>query len=163
MIIILVGVSGSGKSTVGRLLAERLAWEFHDGDDLHPEENVRKMATGTPLTDDDRWPWLERIGEMMQECDDAGRNAVIACSALRTAYRDYLLRHSPAVDLVFLRGQRDTILERMQRRSDHFMPADLLDSQFDALEEPQHAVIADAAKSPEEIVEHIVQELSLPG
>ena len=163
MIIILMGVSGSGKSTVGRLLAERLAWEFHDGDDLHPEENVRKMAAGTPLTDDDRRPWLERIGETMQECDAAGRNAVVACSALREAYRDYLLRQSPVVDLVFLQGRRDTILERMEKRSDHFMPADLLDSQFEALEEPRHAVVADVAKSPEEIVEHIVQQLSPPG
>jgi gluconokinase len=161
MIIILMGVSGSGKSTVGRLLAERLDWEFHDGDDLHPEENVRKMASGTALTEDDRWPWLERIGQVMHECDDAGRNAILACSALRSTYRDYLLRLSPAVDLVFLRGDRDTILERMRKRSDHFMPADLLDSQFEALEAPQHAVIADVAKSPDEIVDDIMQELSL--
>jgi gluconokinase len=163
MIIILMGVSASGKSTVGRLLARRLGWEFHDGDDLHPDANVRKMASGTPLTDDDRWPWLARIVRVMKECDAAGRNAVIACSALRKTYRDYLRRHGTAVEFVFLRGERQVLRERIRERSDHFMPAALLDSQFDALEEPQQAVVVDVDKPPAEIVEDIVHRLSLPS
>ncbi len=159
MIIIVMGVSGSGKTTVGRLLAGRLGWDFHDGDDLHPLENVFKMASGVPLTDDDRRPWLETIGQVMRASDEAGREAVIACSALRKAYRDYLMVQSPVVRLVYLRGDRDTILARMKSRSDHFMPADLLDSQFEVLEEPKDAIVADISKSPEEIVELIVPQL----
>jgi len=163
MIIILMGVSGSGKSTVGRLLADRLGWAFHDGDDLHPAENVRKMAAGTPLTDHDRGPWLARIGGVMRECDKAGRHAVLACSALRAAYRDELTRYGAAVEFVFLRGERNVISERLGKRRDHFMPPDLLDSQFAAIEEPTEAVVVDVAQSPDAIVTDIMRELALPG
>lgn len=158
-----MGVSGAGKTTVGRLLAERLGWAFHDGDDLHPDANVRKMASGIPLTDDDRWPWLERIGSVMRRCDDAGRHAVVACSALRERYRVFLAGQSGDVAIVFLRGDRKTIRRRVEERDGHFMPPDLLDSQFDSLEEPRDAVVVDVAGSPEEIVGAIVSGLRLPA
>ncbi len=160
MIVIVMGVSGSGKSTVGKVLADRLGCAFHDGDDLHPAANVAKMASGLPLTDEDRWPWLERIGKIMRECEKTGQHAVIACSALRAIYREFLSRYSPDVRLVYLQGARDTILARLQHRIGHFMPADLLDSQLRTLEEPSDAVTVDVAKSPDEIVTEIVGALA---
>jgi gluconokinase len=120
------------------------------------------MASGVPLTDDDRWPWLERIGRAMQSCDESGRSAVIACSALRAAYRRYLLEQSQEVQFAFLKGSRESILARMRGRDDHFMPTDLLDSQFAALEEPEDAIVADIRKSPPEIVDEIVLALGFP-
>lgn len=163
MIIILMGVCGSGKTTVGRLLAERLGWAFHDGDDLHSEENVQKMTAGTPLTDQDREPWLASIGGVMRACHDAGDSAVVACSALRAAYRDTLRRYSAATEFVFLRGERAVLLERLRTRKDHFMPGDLLDSQLAALEAPRRAVVVDVNRPPDEIVTEIIRELSLTG
>ncbi len=159
MIIIVMGVSGSGKSTIGRQLADRLACDFVDGDDLHPAENVAKMAAGEPLDDDDRWPWLERIADLMRGYDGSGRNAVIACSALRRVYRDLLSDGSPDVRYVYLRGSPQTVLSRMNARADHFMPADLLDSQFEALEEPANAIVVDIEQSVGEIVDAVAERL----
>ncbi len=161
MIIIIMGVSGSGKSTVGRLLADRLRWPFHDGDELHPPKNVDKMASGQPLDDDDRWPWLERIGVIMRKCTDGNGSAVIACSALREDYRRFLREQSGSVKFVYLRGSLDTILRRMKARQNHFMPAGLLDSQFAALEEPQQAITVDIEQALDDIVASIVRRLSL--
>lgn len=136
-----MGVSGSGKTTVGKALAQKLGWRFVEGDDLHPPANVAKMHSGVPLTDADRWPWLDRIVAEMQRIEAAGDNAVIACSALKAAYRDRLARGGD-VRLVYLKGDAATIEPRMAHRR-HFMPASLLPSQFATLEEPSDAIVVD--------------------
>ncbi|MCM3779672.1 gluconokinase [Microbacterium hydrocarbonoxydans] len=131
-VLVLMGVAGTGKSTVAAMLAGRLGWTFEEGDDLHPEANVKKMASGDPLTDDDRWPWLDRIAEWIDERIAAGEPGIITCSALKRSYRDVLRRD--AVTFVHFVGDRELILERMLRRQGHFMPTTLLDSQFATLE-----------------------------
>ena len=134
MIVVVMGVCGSGKTSVGRLIAERKDWVFIEGDDLHPEANRRKMTAGTPLTDEDRWPWLDRIVGEMRRTDGEGRSAVVACSALRRTYRDRLRRGGADVRFLHLTGAPALIRVRMERRDGHFMPAGLLDSQLAALE-----------------------------
>ncbi len=134
--MILAGVSGSGKTTVGRLLADRLGWPFADGDSFHPAANVAKMTAGIPLTDDDRWPWLAAIGAWMDARIAAGGSGVVACSALKRRYRDVLRQGRPEVRLVFLDVSRDEDLARLRARSGHFFPARLMDSQFGDLEPP---------------------------
>jgi carbohydrate kinase (thermoresistant glucokinase family) len=137
MIIALVmGVSGSGKTTLGRALARELGAEFLEGDKFHPESNVAKMSRGEPLSDADRWPWLDRLADELASAKSAGRSVVLACSALKRSYRDRLRRGAPGLRLVFLKGDKALIHERMQARTRHFMPPGLLDSQFAALEEP---------------------------
>lgn len=131
-VLVLMGVAGTGKSTVAAMLAGRLGWTFEEGDDLHPEANVKKMASGDPLTDDDRWPWLDRIAEWIDDRVAAGEPGIITCSALKRSYRDVLRRD--AVTFVHFVGDRELILERMLRRQGHFMPTTLLDSQFATLE-----------------------------
>jgi gluconokinase len=166
-IVLVMGVSGSGKTTIGRLLAARLGVSFADGDDLHPPGNVAKMAAGHPLTDHDRWPWLTAIGQWMSEQATAGRGGVVACSALRLVYRDLLRRlvgPAATVRLVHLDPDRDALRDRMQRRDGHFMPAALLDSQLATLEPPGEGerpiVVRDAgARPPEAIVDEIVAAL----
>ncbi len=133
-VVVVMGVSGSGKTTVARALAEACGWDFGEGDDLHPRSNVEKMAAGLPLTDADRLPWLRSVRAWIDGRADAGRDAVIACSALRRSYRDVLRR--PEVVFVLLDGDRDTLLARMRARHGHFMPASLLDSQLATLEHP---------------------------
>ena len=129
-----------------------------------PAANVEKMSAGKPLDDDDRQPWIEAIGSVMRETDYAGNNTVIACSALRSTYRDFLARQSSTVRFVLLRGTRETLLKRMRSRSEHFMPADLLDSQLATLEEPDDAIVADIEESPENIVTFVVEALQAsPG
>jgi len=142
MIVLLMGVSGSGKTTTGQALAGALGWPFCDGDDLHPEANVAKMAAGQPLTDADRWPWIDRIGEAMGVILARGGNAVFACSALKRAYRQRLQR-SGDVRIVFMKGDAETIAARLAARAHRFMPASLLPSQFAALEEPEGALVVD--------------------
>jgi len=142
MIVLLKGVSGSGKTTTGQALADALGCPFCDGDDLHPEANVAKMAAGQPLTDADRWPWIDRIGEAMGVILAHGGNAVFACSALKRAYRQRLQRAGD-VRIVFMKGDAETIAARLAARAHRFMPASLLPSQFAALEEPEGALVVD--------------------
>jgi gluconokinase len=146
VIVLLMGVSGSGKTTTGQALAEALRWPFFDGDDLHPEANVAKMAAGQPLTDADRWPWIDRISEAMARNLERGENAVFACSALKKAHRDRLQRTGD-VRIVYMKGDAETIAERLAARAHRFMPASLLPSQFAALEEPEGALVVDIRES----------------
>ena len=162
--MILAGVSGSGKTTVGRLLAGRLDWPFADGDSFHPAANVAKMTAGIPLTDDDRWPWLAAIGAWMDGRIAAGGSGVMACSALKRRYREFLLEGRPEARLVFLEVGRDEDLARLRARHGHFFPARLLDSQFDDLEPPgpdEGALVLPARGSPDELVSAIISGLGL--
>jgi len=167
MILIVAGVSGSGKSTVGAMLADRLHWRFADGDDFHPAANIAKMRLGIPLTDSDRRPWLRAIAAWIDERIAQGESAVIACSALKRSYRDVLLGGRPEALLVFLAEDREVLARRLAARHGHFFPAVLLATQFDALEPPQpdeHAVtVAEGPDDrPGDIVAKII-ELLWPG
>lgn len=142
MTVLLMGVSGSGKSTVGPALAAELNWPFLDADTLHPQANVAKMASGIPLTDADRWPWFDRIVAEMRRYAAAGKNVVIACSALKQAYRDRLASGG-SLRVVYLKGDAETIAPRLAGRRGHFMPPSLLASQFVTLEEPDNAIVVD--------------------
>jgi gluconokinase len=135
--LIVMGVSGSGKSTIASSLAERLGWTFEDGDRFHPKSNVAKMSAGHPLTDEDRQPWLQAIADEIDRVCKAGGHVVMACSALKRAYRDILVHGRDEVGIVFLDGRQALIADRLARRKGHFMPPDLLDSQFKTLEPPQ--------------------------
>ena len=151
MIVVLMGVCGSGKTVVGEALSADLGWPFFDGDDFHPPANVAKMAAGTPLVDADRWPWLDRIAKEMAAINDRGGNAVVACSALRRAYRDRIGR-AGGVRFVHLKGDHDTIAARLAVRSHRYMPPTLLASQFATLEEPQDAIVIDVRDGiPEQV------------
>lgn len=163
MLIVIFGVSGAGKTTVGRLLARELGWQFLEADDFHPAANINKMRSGHPLTDEDRWPWLECLHKQIEQSVLAGENAVLACSALKRVYRDRL-RISNEVRFVFLRGDYALVEKQLRSRHRHFMNPDLLQSQFDDLEEPQadeHALIVTLGRTPEEIVEEIEAKLHL--
>lgn len=162
MMVIVMGVCGCGKTTVGRALARELGCEFLDADDFHPAANVSKMADGIALTDDDRWPWLDAIVAAMHERAARGRGVVIACSALREAYRESLRRGGGAHDevrIVYLKGEAEAIASRLASRSGHFMPAALLASQFAALEEPGDAIVVDIRQPADEQVKQIVAAL----
>ena len=159
-ILVVMGVSGSGKTTIAALLAGRLGWAFEDGDDFHPPENVAKMRGGTPLDDTDRWPWLRAIAAWIAATRDAGRNAVVVCSALKRAYRDIL--RQPGVRFVYLDGDQATITARQAARLGHYMPAALVASQFEALEPPgpdEHAITAPVDRPPAQIVDDILARL----
>jgi carbohydrate kinase (thermoresistant glucokinase family) len=160
--VVVMGVSGSGKTTVAAMLAGRLDVHFLEGDDLHPPANVEKMRGGTPLTDEDRWPWLRAIAKRIDEWRAAGEGGVVTCSALKRAYREVIVGERPEVTLVYLKGSRELIQRRLAQRHEHFMPAALLDSQFKTLEEPgpdEHPIVVDVALTPVEIVAAIVREL----
>lgn len=164
MIVVMAGVSGSGKSTVGALLADTLGWAFADGDSFHSAVNVAKMASGIPLTDDDRRPWLRAIGAWMDERAMAGESGVMACSALKRAYRVLLLDGRPAARLVFLDIGHAADETRLSARHGHFFPAKLQDSQFDDLEvprPPEDALIVPAVGTPGEIVAGIIRRLDV--
>jgi gluconokinase len=161
MVIIIIGVSGSGKTTVGQLLAARLGWEFHDADDLHSQANRDKMRRGIALTDADRWPWLDAVRAVVQQSLDRNRSAVVACSALKQKYRVLLITDPARVKLVYLKGSRGLISERLSHRSGHFFDPHLLQSQFDALQEPSDAIVVGIAQTPGEIADAIIARLGL--
>ena len=160
MIVVVMGVSGSGKSTTGAALARKLGWPFVEGDDLHPPENVAKMAAGIPLADEDRWPWLDRIVAELRARSKQSSDIVLACSALKQRYRDRL---APAgnVRFVHLHGDRETIAARLAVRQHRYMPATLLDSQFATLEPPSDAIVVDIRDDVETQVGKIVAALGL--
>jgi gluconokinase len=160
MIVIVMGTTGSGKTTIGSLLAKRLGWDFVDADDFHPPANVEKMKHGIPLSDADREPWLRALHDKIVEWTAEKHNVVLACSALKQSYRDEL-RGSSEVKFVYLKGSYELFSRRVLTRKGHFAKQDLIASQFAALEEPTDAIIADAAHSPEEIVSEVRGHLGI--
>ena len=156
MIVVLMGVSGAGKTTIGKLLAERLGAPFIEGDDHHPPANVAKMASGVPLEDGDRWPWLARLNEILRK----EKHAVLACSALKDVYRKRLLDGIAGARLVHLQGDKALIAGRLRERRHRYMPASLLDSQLAILEPPRDAIVVDVAGDPQACVETIARALA---
>lgn len=162
MVIVLMGVSGSGKTTVGKVLADQLGWKFLDADDFHPPENVEKMRAGKPLTDKDRKPWLTKLRDRAAVACRIDEQIVLACSALKHSYQDYLEDHDPdCVHFVHLVGSPELIKERLADRKGHFMNPKLLESQFETLEPPEDAVKVDITPPPEEIATEIRKKLGL--
>jgi|HubBroStandDraft_6_1064221.scaffolds.fasta_scaffold01250_3 gluconokinase len=162
-VVIVMGVSGCGKSTVGALLASRLRWEFEDADWFHPAANVEKMHKGIPLTDDDRWPWLAAVAAWIDKTRCSGAHDVVACSALKRRYRNVLIGDRPDVRLVYLKGDEELIARRIATRHEHFMPPTLLHSQFEALEEPgpeENPIVVSIEPRPREIVAQIISALN---
>jgi gluconokinase len=162
--LIVMGVSGSGKSTIADHLAERLGWTFEDGDRFHPASNVAKMSAGHPLTDEDRWPWLQAIADEIDRVCTAGKHAVIACSALKRAYRDILVHGRSDVRIIYLRGTQELIASRLAARKGHFMPPGLLTSQFKTLEPPgadENPITVSIDAPVESIVADIMANLKL--
>jgi len=160
MIIILMGVTGSGKTTVGRLLAEDLGWTYADADDFHSELNIEKMKSGIPLNDADRKPWLESLSKLVRGCLVRSEDAVLACSALKESYREFLLLDEQ-VKLVYLKGDYQVIRERLAQRRGHYMDPTLLDSQIETLEEPGEGLRIDASSEPHAIIKTIRNGLSI--
>ncbi|MBH5295247.1 gluconokinase [Corynebacterium ulcerans] len=163
MRIIVMGVSGSGKTTVGTLLAQKLGVPYFDGDDLHPQENIDKMAQGIPLNDADRWPWLAQVGGWLAHQPEGG---VIGCSALKRSYRDLLREHCPTAVFVHVHGSREVLLARMNHRQGHFMPASLLDSQFatlEPLENDEVGRVFDVTDSPDQIADSASEWIKTRG
>jgi gluconokinase len=157
--LLVMGVSGCGKTRVGKALAEKLGWDFYDADDFHPPENVARMARGIPLDDSDRGPWLAALHELISASLRAGKPGVLACSALRERYRRRLLEGNPDVLVVYLQGNYDLIWSRLEKRSGHYMKPQMLKSQFEALEEPANALTVDIARPVDDIVQEIAQRV----
>lgn len=163
-VMVVMGVSGCGKSTVGALLALRLRWEFEDADWFHPAANVDKMHAGIPLTDEDRWPWLDAVAAWIDKTRRSGGHDIIACSALKRRYRNVLIGNRSDVRLVYLKGDETLIARRIATRHEHFMPRSLLHSQFEALEEPgpdENPIIVSIEPQPREIVARILSALNM--
>jgi gluconokinase len=161
MILILMGVTGTGKTTIGQWLARDLGWKFHDADDFHPPANVAKMRAGQPLSDADRRPWLEAIRDHIAAQKRAGKNSIVACSALKQGYRELLREGDPEAKFICLKADKELIRGRLEARRGHFMNPALLDSQFQTLEEPADALLIDVSPSPEEIAKVIRERLGL--
>jgi gluconokinase len=160
--LVVMGVSGSGKSTIGERLAARLGWPYEDGDKFHPATNVAKMSAGHPLTDQDRWPWLQAIADEIDRICNEGEHLVVACSALKRSYRVVLVHGRSDIRMVYLDGSQQLIGDRLARRKGHFMPAGLLESQFETLEPPdpsEHPLTVSIDGSVETIVDNIVRQL----
>ena len=163
-VIVVMGVASSGKTSLGERLAERLGWPFRDADSFHPPENVAKMAGGTPLTDEDRKPWLAAIAAWIDDLRARGEHGIVTCSALKKVYRDVIVGDRPDVRLVYLRGSRELIGRRMAARQHHFMPPALLDSQFAVLEEPgedEKPLVVSVEDTKDAIVQDVVDRLRL--
>jgi gluconokinase len=160
MVFIIMGVSGCGKTTIGKLLAERLHCPFFDADDFHTSANKKKMADGTPLTDKDRLPWLKKLRAYLKSCYKKHENCVLACSALKQSYRDSLTFDAAKVTFIFLKGDMQLIAGRLKSRAGHYMNPSLLQSQFNTLEEPENALVIDISESEENIVTRLVKMLS---
>ena len=161
MLIIITGVSGVGKTTIGKLLSENMGWTFYEGDDYHTDVNLAKMRNGTPLTDDDRWPWLDALRTKISEIVLHEKDAVLSCSALKESYRMRLGSGLKDIVFVYLRGDYQLVRNRISARVGHFMSADLLVSQYSDLEEPQDGIIVDAALEPMAIINYLKRALSL--
>lgn len=162
-VLVVMGVSGSGKTTVAALLAGRLGWELGDADDWHSPANVRKMHGGTPLSDDDRWPWLASIAAWIDATRATGQHAILACSALKRAYRDVLIGDRSDVRLVYLRGEEALIQDRQAARLNHYMPASLVHSQFETLEVPgadERPLVVDVVTPAHDVVTRIMEQLA---
>ena len=159
--IIVMGVAGSGKTTVGKSLAEQLGWDFYDADDFHPPENIAKMTNGIPLNDADRAPWLDSLHALISSSLMHNRPGVLACSALKERYRQQMLEGNEGVQVVFLKGSYDVIWSRLSMRKDHYMKPQMLQSQFETLEEPANALTLDISRSANDIVEDILIGLKL--
>ncbi|TMF52192.1 MAG: gluconokinase [Chloroflexi bacterium] len=163
-VLVLMGVSGCGKTTVAAILARRLGWPFEEGDALHPQANIEKMAAGHSLTDVDRWPWLAKVADWIDKRLDAGENGLITCSALKRSYRDLINRRGSGLMFVFLAGSKETIAARLAARHGHFMRASLLDSQFADLDEPaadEPAIRVEIGPPAAEIAEQIIEDFGL--
>src|SRR5262245_49879077 len=164
MVLVLMGVSGCGKSTTGTRLSKLLGWPFRDADSFHPQANIDKMSKGLPLTDDDRQPWLAAIAHWIDERLAGNESGIVSCSALKRSYRRVIIGDRPDVHLVYLKGDIELIGDRVSRRKNHFMPPALLKSQFDALEEPQadeRALSVPIVMPPRRVVDSIVQQLGI--
>jgi gluconokinase len=157
--IIVMGVAGCGKTSIGKALAARLRWDFYDADDFHPPENVAKMASGIPLDDADRTPWLAALHDLISSSLERSQPGVLACSALKERYRQQLLEGNEDVQIVYLKGSYDLIWSRMEKRTDHYMKPQMLQSQFDALEEPTNALTVDISMSVDDLLQAIWKQM----
>jgi len=158
-----MGVSGCGKTLIGKKLSGKINVPFYDADDFHPKANIEKMKNGIPLDDDDRWPWLESLADHMKEWEGQG-GAILACSALKKSYRELLTNHSGvSVQYIYLKGSKSLIASRLEKRHGHFFDESLLDSQFQALEEPERALVVEINQAPDEIVSEIISSISTTG